>query len=140
MGSKFSEYIKSRFGIILSDEFVIEERTSKVYVYSKSLDQLRLRNIHRKGILAGKLDSIYGVKPSLDFVLVFGHLAQKNNITISDDDVVRLFSGENIVLNCQPQNCTDGLVILTCRRGMGVGIAYNRGGVLQSLIPKDRRI
>ncbi|MCX8200298.1 MAG: hypothetical protein N3G76_02405 [Candidatus Micrarchaeota archaeon] len=139
MRSKFSEFIMSRFGIKLSDEFVVEERTSKVYVYSALLDRLGLKVV-RKGILAGKLDSIFGIKPSLDFVLVFGHLATKNCITISDDDVVRLFSGESIKLS-QPQvGISDGLVILKSRRGMGIGIAYNKNGELQSLIPKDRRV
>jgi NOL1/NOP2/fmu family ribosome biogenesis protein len=137
---KFAEYLKSRFGIMLSEEFGIEEKTNKVYVYSKDLETLGLKWVHRRGFLAGKLGTIFGIKPSLDFTLVFGHLAQKNCATISDEEVARIFAGEDIPLKGTSSKCEEGLTILKNVNGMGVAIAFNKGGTLQSLVQKDRQI
>ncbi len=136
---KFAVYLKSRFGIMLSEEFGIEEKTSKVYVYSKDLEKLGLRWVHRRGLLAGKLNTLFGIKPSLDFTLVFGHLAQKNCAVISDEEVAQIFAGEDMVLK-DSSTCEDGLVMLKNVKGMGVAVALNKGGTLQSLVQKDRQI
>lgn len=136
---RFAGYIKSRFGIVLGDEFGIDEKTNKVYVYFKGIDTLALKWVHRKGFLAGKLFTIFGIKPSLDFALVFGHLATRNFAVVNDDDVRRAYAGLPVALEC-PESCDDGIIILKRIDGKGAAIAFKREGQAQPLIQKDRQI
>lgn len=132
----FGEFIYKRFGISL-DDYVIEERTRKVYIYLQSLAGLDAPCIQRKGLLAGKLDTLYGIKPSLDFVLMFGHLAVKNAVKLEDDVVREAYLNKVIKCACA---CTDGLVIVQDMQGRGAGIALCKGSTLYPLTPKERVI
>lgn len=132
----FEEFIYKRFGIAL-EGYAVEEHTNKVYIYSPTLAGVDARCIQRKGILAGKLDTLYGIKPSLDFVLVFGHLAVKNVVRLDDGKVRDVYM--NRAVECAGE-CTDGLAIIQDMRGRGAGIALCKGGTLYPLTPKERMI
>ncbi len=133
--SEFKEYLDKHFGILLPKTLWIEERGSKVYIYNSGLKEISTNRLARKGLLAGKLKSLYGVKPSLDFVLTFGYLATRNYIQLSDEQILECYRGNTLQLEC---DCEDGLVIGKDSKGRGVAIFLKVKNKLKPLIPKNR--
>jgi|GEM_PF-2875057 len=137
MHSQFEEYIGKRFSITLPEDYFIEERSNKVYICKHSLRDISFPRLQRRGLLAGKLWTLYGIKPSLDFALVFGHLAAKNYAVIDDDTVKSMYNGGRIE-SFEECECADGIILIKDKRGRGVGVALYVKGHLKPLIPKDR--
>ncbi len=136
--SKFVEFINHRFGIALPKGFCVEERKNNVYILCSDILKVDYGRMQRKGMLAGKLNTLYGIKPSLNFVLQFGHLASKNFIDVGMRDLHKAYSNIPIQTNCE--SCSDGLVILKTTDGKGAGISLKKGTYLKPLIPKSRLI
>ncbi len=136
-GHTFLQFIAERFGIDMGD-YAVDERKSKVYIYARGLEALESGLIQRKGILAGKLDTLYGIKPSLDFVLVFGRKATENFIRLDYTSIQKLYSGERIPI--ADGNCGDGLIIVQDMQGNGAALVFTERGFLKPLIPKERLI
>ncbi len=137
--SEFKEFIENRFGIVIPNDYWVEERRNKVYIYNRELKDLSPPNLARKGLLAGKMKTLYGLKPSLDFVLFFGNLASRNYVQISMEDVYAVYQGNSISVEC---DCDEGLVILKDPNDkvVGLGYYYKEKSKVKSLIPKNRFI
>ncbi|MGB9634916.1 MAG: hypothetical protein ACP5H8_03445 [Candidatus Micrarchaeia archaeon] len=135
----FESYIVKRFGIYVGNDHFFDEKKNKVYVCSSSINEVSYSRVQRRGMLAGKLNSLYGTKPSLDFVLAFGHLATKNYVVLEERLINELYCGANVVIPSYAK-CEDGLVIVKGSDGMGKAVCLNKRGILYSLVQKDRKL
>lgn len=135
MEQEITQLLSNRFGIDINElnvKFV--EGKDKAYMCSNELAELLFRGVQRKGMIAFKLNTLFGTKPTLDFVLMYGHLATKNYIEFNDDEIKLMYSGKDIIKKI---NCDNGLVIIK-KEEKGIGLVFKKEDVLISLIPKNR--
>lgn len=109
----------------------------KVYICSNELAELEFKGIQRKGMLAFKMNTLYGTKPSLDFVLCYGHLANKNTIIFEEKEIIQMYEKKEII---KEVDCEDGLVIIKNENEKGIGLVFKKENVLKPLISKNRLI
>lgn len=128
----FSSFLSSRFGIQLPSHLYVQERSQKVYLAVMELKDINYHRTHRKGMQIGKQDSIYGQKPSLNFVLAFGHLATKNVIGMPHRQIQALYQHQNVPID--PSMA--GLIIVQDEQGCGACLGFAREGKLEPLVPK----
>ncbi|HLC68974.1 MAG TPA: hypothetical protein VJH24_03980 [Candidatus Bilamarchaeaceae archaeon] len=130
----FAQFLFARFGIQLPDGLIFIERKKHVYVAKKELGGVSYPRLNRAGMIAGKKESIFGPKPSLDFVLTFGHLAIKNTLPLSDDEIRKFYQNEKINMD------KEGLIIVQNAQGKGAALGHGKDGWLTPLIPKQRLV
>jgi NOL1/NOP2/fmu family ribosome biogenesis protein len=138
MENEIINLLGNRFGINIDDldvKFVMSK--DKVYICSNDLADLEFRGMQRKGMIAFKFNTLFGTKPSLDFVLMFGYLTKKNYVVFNGEEILEMYEGKEIEKNCE---CEDGLVIVKDNENKGIGIVFKKENVLKSLIPKNRFI
>lgn len=138
MEDEIINFLWNRFGINIYDldvTFVMAK--DKVYMCSNELGNLEFKGVQRKGIVAFKGNTLYGIKPSLDFILMFGNLAKKNFIEFNNEEINEMYRGNDII---NENSCENGLVIIKNEENKGIGIVFKKENVLKPLIPKSRFI
>lgn len=130
----FEQFLYSRFGLRLPDNLIFIERKNKVYLACRELDTVSYPRLQRKGILAGKLHTLFGPKPSLDFVFLFGHLATKNFLMLSNEEILQLYQNKRIPCSSR----CGGVQIIKDSNVNGACLALIKQGKLVSLVPKER--
>ncbi len=129
----FEQFVFNRFGIDLTGVTCIYQG-ERIYLANPAT--AALEGTQRRGLYIGKTESIYGPKPSLDFVLAYGHLATKNKATVDDKTIEQLYLGNHI----EPPSEDNGLIIVLDSKGRGAAIGFANDISMQSLIPKQRQI
>lgn len=129
----FEQFIFNRFGIDLTDVTCIYQGDR---IYLANMATAGMQGTQRRGLYIGKTESIYGPKPSLDFVLVYGHMATKNKAVLDDKTIEQLYLGNNI----EPPSQDVGLIIVLDSKGRGAALGFANDISMQSLIPKQRQI
>lgn len=138
MENEIINLLGNRFGINIDDlDVKFVEGKDKAYMCSDELADLAFRGIQRKGMIAFKLNTLFGTKPSLDFILMYGHLANKNFLIFDEEEILELYEGKDIEKIC---DCEDGLIIVKDNENKGIGLVFKKENVLKSLIPKNRFI
>lgn len=138
MEKEIINLLKNRFDININDldiKFVMSK--DKVYICSNELADLEFKGIQRKGMIGFKFNTLYGTKPSLDFIIMFGVLAKKNFVFFDENEILNMYEGKDII---KKSNCEDGLVIVKDNESKGIGIVFKKENVLKPLIPKNRFI
>lgn len=138
MENEIINLLYHRFGINIDDldvKFVMGK--DKVYMCSNELADLEFKGIQRKGMLSFKMNTLYGTKPSLDFVLCYGHLATKNYLLLDDKEFKTIYEGKNIEKEC---DCENGMIIAKNKKNKGIGLLFKKENVLIPLISKNRFI
>lgn len=128
-------HLKERYGIpedIFQDyEFLVRGR--KIWIYRKNMwiPRGKLESVGLVALRIGK-----ELKPTTNFIQLFGKYASKNIVEItSEEDMKRFVNGKNIDLNVPGR----GYVFVKYREDF-LGCGFLRDGVLLNLIPNDRRI
>lgn len=133
--NEIDKLLFERFNFQIDLNYVIGK--DKYYLCSPELAELEFRGIQRKGMIAFKLNTLFGTKPTLDFILIYGYLAKKNFIVFSEEEIKTIYEGKDLEKNC---GCEDGLVIVKNQKGNGIGLVFKKENVLKTLIPKNRMI
>jgi NOL1/NOP2/fmu family ribosome biogenesis protein len=133
--NEFEEYIKERFGIVLPDWVVVEEHNGKFRIMNREVSEERVKNFVSRGIVCGK-KTTFGIKPSTDFIQVFGHLASKNIAVITREEMLEYAKGNDLEREFELEN---GYVVLKFERHVvGVGLCINKK--IRNQVAKVRRI
>ncbi len=129
------EYFLERFGIERSafDGFgIYTGQKGKVYIGPKNL--IPKPEIVSVGILIARTES--SIKPSTNFVQIFGHLAKKSIIDVDEKGVKDYVDGLDLRTESE---LSDGYVIVRYN-GFPLGCALKKGDLIINNLPKAKRI
>ncbi|MBN2121936.1 hypothetical protein JW721_02675 [Candidatus Micrarchaeota archaeon] len=130
---KFSSYLLERFGIVLpADVELVGENSLRVM--NKGLKGFATST--PKGIPASRMKGKFP-KPTTAFVQVFGKLANKNVISVGEEDAMRYLAGEEFETGAG--DVETGYVIVQ-HEGAVLGIGFYKEGRVENMLPKGRRI
>ncbi|MEM4707024.1 MAG: hypothetical protein QXL47_00245 [Candidatus Anstonellales archaeon] len=133
--NEFEGYIKERFGIVLPDWVVVEEVGDKFRIMNKEISKEKPKNFVSRGIVCGK-KTTFGVKPTSDFIQLFGHLARKNVAKISREEMLNYAKGMDLEREFDFEN---GYVVLRYEKhSVGVGLCMNKK--IKNQVAKTKRI
>jgi len=133
--NEFENYIKERFGIVLPDWVVVEEHGDKFRIMNKEVSEERPKNFVLKGIVCGK-KTTFGIKPTTDFIQIFGRLACKNIAEISREEMLGYAKGNDLEREFELEN---GYVVLKFEKHIiGVGLCINKK--IKNQVAKVKRI
>ncbi|MEM4195440.1 MAG: hypothetical protein QXY05_03965 [Candidatus Anstonellales archaeon] len=133
--NEFEGYIKERFGIVLPDWVVVEEVGDKFRIMNKEISKEKPKNFVSRGIVCGK-KTTFGVKPTSDFIQLFGHLARKNVAEISREEMLKYAKGMDLEREFDFEN---GYVVLRYEKhSVGVGLCVNKK--IKNQVAKIKRI
>ncbi len=128
-------HLKERYGIpeevFREYEFLVRGR--KIWIYRKGLwvPRGKLESIGMIALRIGKQ-----LKPTTNFIQMFGKYASKNVVEItSEEDMKRFVNGKDIYLSISGR----GYVFVKYKDDF-LGCGFLRDGVILNLIPNDRRI
>ena len=137
----FKGYLCERFGFSERDFsgicFISDGK--RVFAAGESACKTNLPlKTHSKGMVAGRIQRNGKiVKPTTNFIQLFGRKARKNVIEIGDDERDRFIRGEDI--ECGEKCADDGYVIVSWK-GIPIGCGLLKGNILKSQIPKSKAI
>lgn len=133
--NEFERYVEERFGISLPDWVVVEKQGDKFRVMNKEISKERPKNFISKGIVCGRRTT-FGVKPTTDFIQLFGDLADKNFAQITREEMLRYAKGEDLQREFDLEN---GYVILKYGNHiLGIGLCVNKK--IKNQVAKIKRI
>jgi hypothetical protein len=127
------EYFAERFGIekaAFDGYGLYMGSRGRVYLGPEKLTEKP--SIIAPGMLVARIAG--AIKPSTNFIQMFGHLAVKNVISLSREQAARFAKGDD--LECEEGS--DGYVILSYA-GQPLGCGMLKGKNLKNLLPKSRR-
>ncbi|MGB9719500.1 MAG: methyltransferase RsmF C-terminal domain-like protein [Candidatus Anstonellales archaeon] len=131
----FEAYIKERFGIVLPDWVVIEKNGDRFRMMNKQISEEKPKNFVSKGIVCGR-QTTFGIKPTSDFIQLFGNLADKNVVLISREEMLEYVKGKDLERGFDFEN---GYVVLKFEKHVvGVGLCMN--GKIKNQVAKIKRI
>ncbi len=132
------KYIEERFGIppevFDGYSFFVQ---SDIWIASREMENFELKVFKRKGIRFLRV-SKKGFKWTTAAMQIFGHLAKKNVVYLSQGDAQRFIRGYDIDIG-DIKDVEEGQVIVKCGEDI-LGSAIFRNGRLKNQIPKGRRI
>lgn len=139
MESQFINFIKKRFGFTKEDfsGFVFIADDKRVYVTTEDvgLAQNLPAKAHSYGIVAGRIQRDGRIlKPTTNFLQIFGSRAKKNIIELSEDEKDGFIRGLDIETDSDFEN---GYVIVRWN-GHVLGCGYLKDGILGNELPGSR--
>ena len=133
---KVIDYFFERFGIekAVFDGFgIYAGLKGKIYLGPKKL--IEKPNLVTPGVLIAR--DLKTVKPSTNFIQLFGHLAKKNFVELSKDDAVRFMKGEDLAL--EKTDAENGYVVVRYENySLGCGFLEDKN--LRNQVPKAKRV
>ena len=128
-------HLKERYGIPeeVFQEYGFLVKGRKIWVYKKGMwiPKGKLESVGMVALRIGK-----ELKPTTNFIQLFGKYASKNVVEIkSEEDMKRFVNGKDIHLGIPGR----GYVFVKYKEDV-LGCGFLRDGVLLNLIPNDRRI
>lgn len=129
---KVLEFFKERFGIEESafDGFGLYMGSrGRVYLGPKTL--IGKPDVISPGLLAARVSN--AIKPSTNFIQLFGHLATRNVIDVGKEDAAAFARGEDLAYEGD-----EGYVIVSYE-GRPMGCGHLKGSTVRNLLPKSRR-
>ncbi len=130
---KVLEYFRERFGIPEEtfDEYgVYLGQKGRVYLGPKNL--IQKPDISSIGMLMARVDK--SVKPTTNFLQLFGGRADRNAIDLSKERAIAYIRGDDL----EADEGSDGYVILRYN-GSVLGCGFLKGKAIQNMLPKAKR-
>ena len=130
--ARFRAYLQNRFGIVLP-EYVVFEGEKSLRVMNQQLKEFKTST--PKGIRASRMKGVFP-KPSTNFIQLFGHLATKNTVELTQEEALDYFQGEDLETKTK---CELGYILLKYKNAT-LGIGFYRDGKIENMLPKGRKI
>ncbi|MBN1170257.1 hypothetical protein JXA56_04485 [Candidatus Micrarchaeota archaeon] len=127
------EYFEDRFGIPkahFSEYQLYQGHKGKYYLGPKTIDRPQVIS---PGLLIARAEK--QVKPTSNFLQLFGHLATKNILELSKPDAKRYIEGYDLRIEA---NADPGYVIVSYS-GNFLGCAFLKDGLMTNNLPKAKR-
>lgn len=153
---RFAGYLKERFGISLPPHTSLVGDNS-LRIMTRELSDFKTST--PKGIPASRMKGKFP-KPSTAFIQLFGNLATKNTLSVSEGDALAYLRGEDFTLppnagtsldkagstapkGQEPATVNIGLetgYVILKYKGAILGIGFYKEGKIGNMLPKGRRI
>lgn len=130
------DYFEKRFGIskkIFTGYCFYSGGKGKIYLGMGVPENL---DVISAGIIIARKGK--SIKPTTNFIQIFGNHATRNIIKLSVEDAIRYIKGEDLKVEVKP-DISDGYVILKYS-GFPLGCGLLKNGKIKNMIPKAKRL
>lgn len=138
----FEEYLIQRFGIKIPENCKISGE-KRLRLFPKGLEfELKINKKELKyfniGLNAGKFADTF--KPSTDFLQIFGFMCTRNIIFLDQKQENEFLKGKELLLSEKETAFSTNGFVAIFSKNICIGCGLLKGNILESNIPKHRRI
>jgi NOL1/NOP2/fmu family ribosome biogenesis protein len=144
------EYFENRFGIpkgIFSDFRLYSDQKGRVLLGPKNLASqdiavsvgMQVAKVMNGGGWKSAEPSFKRVKPSTNFLQIFGKHAKKNFISINKEQAKAYIKGEDVILHTVPAGIDEGYILVKYL-DYPLGCGFLKQKELRNVLPKARRM